>query len=138
MKLIQAPEGEETNLDVAPMIDILFTLIIFFLATTTFQAQEREDEIQLPRHGGSSISSKDRDFIINVTSQGEYVVRTETVDLDHLRVLLKNAFQEKSDQKVLIRGDGDALHRHTTAALAASTDAGFATAKIAWDTTLRD
>ena len=86
----------------------------------------------------SSISSKDRDFIINVTSQGEYVVRAETVDLDHLRVLLKNAFQEKSDQKVLIRGDGDALHRHTTAALAASTDAGFATAKIAWDTTLRD
>ena len=58
MKMIEAPEVEESGLDVAPMIDILFTLIIFFLATTTFQAQEREEQIQLPRHGGSSLAAR--------------------------------------------------------------------------------
>ena len=137
MKMIEAPETEESGLDVAPMIDILFTLIIFFLATTTFQAQEREEQIQLPRHGGSSISSKDRPFVINVTSDGTYIVRTETVDLDHLRVLLKETFKDTPDRKVLIRGDADALHSQSTAALAACSAAGFAAAKIAWDTSLR-
>ena len=137
MKMIEAPETDETGLDVAPMIDILFTLIIFFLATTTFQAQEREEQIQLPRHGGSSISSKDRPFVINVTRGGTYMVRPETVDLDHLRVLLKETFQETPDRNVLIRGDADALHSQATAALAACSAAGFATAKIAWDTNLR-
>ena len=137
MKMIEAPETEESGLDVAPMIDILFTLIIFFLATTTFQAQEREEQIQLPRHGGSSISSKNRPFVINVTRDGTYIVRTETVDLDHLRVLLKETFEDAPDRKVLIRGDADALHSQSTAALAACSAAGFATAKIAWDTSLR-
>ena len=137
MKMIEAPETEESGLDVAPMIDILFTLIIFFLATTTFQAQEREEQIQLPRHGGSSISSKDRPFVINVTRDGTYIVRTETVDLDYLRVLLKETFQETPDRNVLIRGDADALHSQSTAALAACSAAGFATAKVAWDTNLR-
>ena len=137
MKMIEAPETEEPGLDVAPMIDILFTLIIFFLATTTFQAQEREEQIKLPRHGGSSISSKDRPFVINVTRDGTYIIRTETVDLDHLRVLLKETFQETPDRKVLIRGDADALHSQSTAALAACSAAGFSTAKVAWDTNLR-
>jgi biopolymer transport protein ExbD len=138
MKMIEVPEVEGPRLDVAPMIDILFVLIIFFLATTTFQAQEREKQIKLPRHGGSSISSKDQPLVINVTKDGTYIVQTETVDLDYLSVLLKEAFHENAERLVLIRGDADALHSQSTAALAACSDAGFATAKIAWDTSLRD
>ena len=38
MKVIQAQDEQETGIDVAPLIDILFTLIIFFLVTTTFEA----------------------------------------------------------------------------------------------------
>ncbi len=138
MKIIESPETDEPSLDVAPMIDILFVLIIFFLATTTFQAQEREEQIQLPRHGGSSISSKDRPFIINVTEDGTYIVRTETVDRDHLHVLLKKAFQENAECKILIRSDAKAYFDQATAALAAASQAGFPSAKIAMDTNPRD
>tara|TARA_Y100001934_G_scaffold278678_1_gene380479 strand:+ start:641 stop:1057 length:417 start_codon:yes stop_codon:yes gene_type:complete len=134
MKMIEAPAVEESGLDVAPMIDILFTLIIFFLATTTFQAQEREEQIKLPRHGGSSISSKDRPYVINVTKDGTYIVRTETLTLPELRDSLEMEFKENPERKVLIRGDGDALHSQSTAALAAASNAGFSEAKIAWDT----
>ena len=130
--MIEAPETEESGLDVAPMIDILFTLIIFFLATTTFQAQEREEQIQLPRHGGSSISSKDRPFVINVTPGGTYIVRTEMVELDHLRVLLKETFQETPDRKVLIRGD--ASLPEVTDAVVAIEAAGFPADQIGLDT----
>ncbi len=42
MKVIQAQDDEATGIDVAPLIDILFTLIIFFLVTTTFQEKERK------------------------------------------------------------------------------------------------
>jgi biopolymer transport protein ExbD len=138
MKMIEAPEVEGPRLDVAPMIDILFVLIIFFLATTTFQAQEREEQIQLPRHGGSSISSKDRPLVINVTKDGTYIVQTKTVDLDYLSVLLKEAFQENAERRVLIRGDAKAFFDQATAALAAASQAGFPSAKIAMDTNPRD
>ena len=134
MKIIEAQEDQETGIDVAPLIDILFTLIIFFLVTSTFEEQEKEEEIQLPRHGGSSLASKDRPYFINVLSDGTYSVGGEIVDLDHLQVKLNLKFEKKPNQKVVLRGDAKAFHGQTTSALAAAREAGFSSANIAWDT----
>ena len=54
---IRGSEESPSDVNVMPLIDILFTLIIFFLATATFQEQEREKRIQLPRLSGPSLSS---------------------------------------------------------------------------------
>jgi len=101
---------------------------------TARQAQEREEVIQLPRHGGSALSSKERPLFINVIKNGSYSVRGKTVSLAELRGLLRETFAANPDQRVVIRGDAEALHGQTTAALAACTEAGFAKANIAWDT----
>ena len=134
MKIIEVQEDQEIGIDVAPLIDILFTLIIFFLVTSTFEEQEKEEKIQLPRHGGSSLASKDRPYFINVLSDGTYSVGGEIVDLDHLQVKLNLKFEKKPDQKVVLRGDAKAFHGQTTSALAAAREAGFSSANIAWDT----
>ena len=134
MKIIEVQEDQETGIDVAPLIDILFTLIIFFLVTSTFEEQEKEEKIQLPRHGGSSLASKDRPYFINVISDGTYSVGGEIVDLDHLQVKLNLKFEKKPNQKVVLRGDAKAFHGQTTSALAAAREAGFSSANIAWDT----
>ena len=94
--------------------------------------EDNEEQIQLPRHGGSSLSSKDRPFVINVTPGGTYIVRTEMVELDHLRVLLKETFQETPDRKVLIRGD--ASLPEVTDAVVAIEAAGFPADQIGLDT----
>ena len=134
MKLIVPQEESESRIDVAPLIDILFTLIIFFLVTSTFEKEEKEEKVQLPRHGGSSLASKERPYYINVLQDGSYRVQGETVDLDHLRVKLMDRFKEKTEQRVVIRGAAKAVHGQTSAALAAASQAGFPTANIAWDT----
>ena len=134
MKLIEVHEESESRIDVAPLIDVLFTLIIFFLVTSTFEEEEKEEKVQLPRHGGSSLVNKERPFYINVLRDGTYRVQGETVDLDHLRVKLINRHKGKPDQRVVIRGDAKAFHGQTTAALAAASQAGFPSANIAWDT----
>ncbi len=134
MKLIAPQEDVESRIDVAPLIDILFTLIIFFLVTSTFEKEEKEEKVQLPRHGGSSLVNKERPFYINVLRDGTYRVQGETVDLDTLQVRLNNRHKEKPEQRVVIRGDAKAFHGQTTAALAAASQAGFPSANIAWDT----
>ena len=53
MKIIEVHDDQEGGIDIAPLVDILFTLIIFFLFTTTFEEQEKDKKIQLPPHGGS-------------------------------------------------------------------------------------
>ena len=133
MRTIKVQDDQEMGIDMAPLIDILFTLIIFFLVTTTFQDQEKDKNIQLPRHGGSSLVSRDRPYYINVLKDGSYTVDGETVDLDHLQMKLMSKFKEEPDQRIVIRGDAKAYHEHTTSALAAASQAGFSSASIAWD-----
>ena len=133
MRIRGSDEGP-SDINVMPLIDILFTLIIFFLATATFQEQERDKDIQLPKLAGQSLSGAPRPLIINVTKQGSYIVHTKKIDLARLKVILKNNLEKKPDQKVIIRGDANALHGKSTAALAACAEAGYASASIAWDT----
>ena len=134
MKIIEVHDDQEAGIDIAPLIDILFTLIIFFLVTTTFDEKEKEEKVQLPRHGGSSLASKDRPYFINVLQDGTYSVGGEIVDLDLLEVKLDRRFKDKPDQRVVLRGDAKAYHGQTTSALAAAKEAGFSSANIAWDT----
>jgi biopolymer transport protein ExbD len=133
MEIIEVQDEEGAGIDIAPLIDILFTLIIFFLVTTEFQKLEKDKEIQLPQHGGASLASKDRRFFINVLKDGRYSVGGETVDLDYLRTKLISRFKEKPNQKVVLRGDAKAYHEYTTKALEAVSQAGFPSAAIAWD-----
>jgi biopolymer transport protein ExbD len=134
MKLIAPQEESESRIDVAPLIDILFTLIIFFLVTSVFEKEEKEEKVQLRRLGGSSLVNNKRPFYINVMQNGTYRVQGDEVDLDHLRVMLMDRFKEKPEQPIVLRGDARALHGQTTAALAAASQAGFPSANIAWDT----
>ena len=131
---IRSSDKNTFDINVMPLIDILFTLIIFFLATATFQEQERDKNVQLPQLAGTSLSSAPRPLIINVTKEGAYIVHTQKMDLARLKVILKNNLEKKPDQKVIIRGDANALHGKSTAALAACAEAGYASASIAWDT----
>ena len=89
MKVIQAQDEQETGIDVAPLIDILFTLIIFFLVTTTFEEKEKEEEVRLPKQGGSSLVNKDRPIYINVLQDGSYSVGGDVVNLNDLEFKLK-------------------------------------------------
>ncbi|MDG2212292.1 MAG: biopolymer transporter ExbD [Verrucomicrobiota bacterium] len=134
MKVIQAQDEEATGIDVAPLIDILFTLIIFFLVTTTFQDKEKEEEVRLPRQGGSSLVNKDRPFYINVLQDGTYSVGGDIVQLDDLELKLKLRFEEKPDQKLVLRGDSKAFHGQTASALDVARRVGFTKASIAYDT----
>ena len=134
MKVIRAQEEEATGIDVAPLIDILFTLIIFFLVTTTFQEKEKEEEVRLPRQGGSSLVNKDRPFYINVLQDGTYSVGGEIVKLDDLELKLKLRYKEKPDQKLVLRGDSKAFHGQTASALDVARRVGFSKASIAYDT----
>jgi biopolymer transport protein ExbD len=134
VKVIQAQDEEAMGIDVAPLIDILFTLIIFFLVTTTFQDKEKEEEVRLPRQGGSSLVNKDRPFYINVLQDGTYSVGGDIVQLDDLELKLKLRFEEKPDQKLVLRGDSKAFHGQTASALDVARRVGFTKASIAYDT----
>ena len=130
---IRTDSTSGATVEMTPLIDIMFTLIIFFLATATFQEEERDIGINVPSNtSGTTLSSEPRVIVINVKKDGSYWIRGRERKLEVIRIILKEEVQENPNQKVIIRADGDALHKHVAAAVAAAKGAGVIEAHIGY------
>jgi len=113
-------------IEITPMIDMVFLLLVFFLVATTFQDEEREIDIALPvASSGAPISEALRDIIINVKSDGAIVVAGRSRTPDELRELISVAAKRNPAQKVTVRGDREAAYAHIVGVLDICKTAGI-------------
>jgi biopolymer transport protein ExbD len=93
-------------IDLTPVIDMVFLLLIFFLVATTFQQTEREMKIALPMASAAApISASLREFIINVDAEGGIFVAGRRIEPEALRSMINDAVKANPQQKVTVRGD---------------------------------
>ena len=125
--LLKATTDDTTpSIELTPIIDIVFLLLIFFLVATTFQQSEREMQISLPvAESGGPISVNLREIIINVQADGGIIVSGRMVSPDDLRAIVTQAVEANPDQKVTIRADRDATYNQVVAALDACKSSGI-------------
>ena len=117
--LIQADEANAgVSIEMTPMIDMVFLLLIFFLVATTFHQEEREMQIALPFASASApISSMLRELIINVDADGGIIVGGQTVEPDRLRAIVEETVGTNPEQKVTVRGDRSTAYANIVAVL---------------------
>ena len=107
MPLQVSDPAEEPGLNLTPMIDIVFLLIIFFMVGTHFTKPEQRTDVQLPTTTDAQpLTSLPDEIVINVVSRDRVVVRDETLALAQLEQNLTAAKQNYSDQAVVLRGSG--------------------------------
>ena len=125
-------EKEDLQLNMAPMIDMIFLLIIFFLTATTFTEREREQDVLLPsnRNPGSLSRNMDNNIIINVMQDGAIFVLGEQISAEQLVGMLRQRKTElekkKVKLKVQISPDKRVIYGGVAAALEAAERAGIA------------
>ncbi len=94
------------SIEMTPIIDMVFLLLIFFLVATTFHQTEREMQIALPAsQSAGPISATLREIIINVDAEGQIFVSGRKMDAEDLRVVVRDAVAANPQQKVTVRGD---------------------------------
>ena len=94
------------SIDLTPVIDMVFLLLIFFLVATTFHQTEREMRIALPTASAAEpISTLLREFVINVDSEGQIFMSGRLITAEELAARVKEAVSVNPDQKVTVRGD---------------------------------
>lgn len=104
---------EEPKLDLTPMIDIVFLLIIFFMVGTQFTEMERQYDIQLPTvTDAKPLTNLPDDIIVNVGQNGEVTVHGKKQTLSELEATLKKAVQNFPGQSVVIRGDSQGPYQN--------------------------
>jgi biopolymer transport protein ExbD len=117
--LLNAKSKDTTPaIELTPIIDIVFLLLIFFLVATTFQQSEREMQIALPvAESGGPISVSLRELIINVQADGGIIVSGRTVSIEDLRLIVAEAVEANPEQKVTIRADQSSTYNQVVGVL---------------------
>lgn len=104
------PEPEPLNM--TPMIDVVFNLLVFFLLSASFYAEERELELSVPAVSSTSaIVSGPQDIVINVSKDCRVTVNGHLHDAASLERFLKAAVKNYPGQGVAIRGDKEARYQ---------------------------
>jgi biopolymer transport protein ExbD len=105
-------QPEAASMQLAPMIDIVFLLLIFFIVTWQFSKSETELNVAVPTaEEGSDLNRPKGEIIINILADGTLRVEGSTVDLPQLQDKLAAIAKRHENQPVRIRGDGKVAYQ---------------------------
>ncbi|MCF7853815.1 MAG: biopolymer transporter ExbD [Candidatus Pacebacteria bacterium] len=105
--------GSQQGFQMAPMIDIMFLLLIFFMAAAIYAQWETRMDVTVPTaKSGERLTRQPGEIIINLDEQGDIYINEVKMDLDRLRSLLARVSEQYRDQPVIIRADRKTPHEH--------------------------
>ncbi len=135
MNLRSRATPQHPGIQLAPLVDVLLLLLIFFLMTWNAARNENELDVKVPKASAAKEKSAPiGDVIVNVKADGNVVVNRRTLSEPDLTELLKGLVQLNADQAVVIRGDEAGAYKNIVNVLNICSEAGvtnvaFATAK---------
>ena len=98
---------------IAPMVDIVFLLLIFFLVTWNFSRNETELEVKVPKaREGKETRRAVGEVILNIKSDGTVVMNRRSMDSTALLETLTKIVSLYPDQAVILRADENTDYRH--------------------------
>ena len=101
-------DRDAAGIDLTPMVDVVFLLLIFFLAATTFANEEVALDLRLPQAKSGQSGKHDKPLVVNVLADGRLHVDGREVTFEALRQKLIAAGERNAEQAVLVRGDEQA------------------------------
>jgi biopolymer transport protein ExbD len=136
MKFRSSTDDDELEINLTPLIDIVFLLLIFFMVSTTF-TKESQLKIQLPEaKADPAAAQKNPQLVIEISSLGVYAVKGPAdaearqvlnTSSDALQRVIKSAAQgqEKDKMIVIIRADKQTPHEAVIRALSVAGQIGL-------------
>jgi len=108
---IRSSGRQKVTLDLTPLIDVVFLLLIFFMVSTTFDKQTQL-KVDLPEASEQAAEDQEKDQIaITIDAQGQFYINDEeliTHDLDTLMRAMTKISGDRTDLPVLVSSDKQA------------------------------
>lgn len=120
-------DDEFLFINLTPMIDIIMTLLVFFMtATKLADWEENALDVDVPSVSSArSLSMAVNDIVIAIDQTGVIRVKKNELSLTQLRTMLTEAHQNYADQKVVIQADGKTTHQNVADVMSACHAAGI-------------
>jgi biopolymer transport protein ExbD len=106
-------DDDNVEVQMTPMIDCVFLLLIFFLVATVMKKIDKELPVELPESAAAIDVQKSSDtMVIGISKAGEYFVNGDAVGLEMLHVRLREVGRDDPEQSIRIDGDRAAVMQH--------------------------
>ena len=128
----QRQQADEVHVNLTPLIDVVFLLLIFFMVSTTF-TRETQLVVDLPQAENSAQVQQDRPIEVVITAQGEYRVNGEGLvnsQARTLRMALSKVAADDFTQPLTISADASTPHQAVVTAMDVAGGLGFSKLSI--------
>jgi len=118
---------EEVGINLTPLIDVVFLLLIFFMVSTTF-TRETQLSIDLPEAEGKQVESRDEQIEILIDEAGTYRVNGQGLVDSRVRTLQAAIYKLSAGDTTMpmvITADAQAAHEDVVRAMDAAGQMGF-------------
>jgi len=112
MKLEPKEAGEDIEMDMSPMIDMVFLLLIFFIVAS--QIVDTKPQVAIPQAAAAAIPDDDAQnrMMISVTKDDEFFVRMQPMDdLDQLTLMIQQEAAANPELRILLRADKEVTYK---------------------------
>jgi biopolymer transport protein ExbD len=133
VKFTTRAASDEPEINLTPLIDVIFTLIIFFVVTTTFKERSAL-KLQLPSSESSSVIEQATPLTIMVDAQGRFFIDDVEVlkpDVVTIKEAVINVAAQDRSMPVILRADARTPHQAVITAMDALGQLGFVKISIA-------
>lgn len=133
MRIARQLADEEEAINLMPLIDMVFLLLIFFLVATTIASEERELDMQLPTTAMvQPLSAPPQQVIINVMQDGTKRIAGKNYPDPDLRNMLQRMAENEPNREVLIRADQESMHKYFAGVASMCREVGINEVKIGY------
>ncbi len=102
-------DAQDEGIQIAPLIDMVFILLVYYVCTTAMGALERQMDLNLPTSDNSMVPRQRAPYFINITKQGQVLISNRVMTDEELRAWLKDLHDAygAAPPPVVIRADRD-------------------------------
>jgi len=129
MSFLRKP-SEEPRIDLTPMVDVVFLLLIFFMISTTF-VESPGISIKLPEASSQAVEREPREIKISLSREGDIYHQDRKISLNQYKALLAEHQAEADNTTILLLADQEARHGKVVTLMDFARDAGFVKLAIA-------
>jgi len=123
---------KKSNIDIIPMIDVIFFILIFFMLFTTFRTTPTGIDLQLPR--AVTVSEQKREnFVIDIDNNGNLYYKGEQISYDRLTSIAKDIYAENNQVVAIINADRNVKYEYIISAMDSLRQAGIYQMALAAD-----
>lgn len=120
------------SLNMTPLIDVVFLLLIFFLVASRFAQEDRELPVQLPSATSAMpMTMEPQELVVNIDENGSYFVDGSVLDAGGLEQLMRQSMVDNPiNQSVIIRGDRRVSLQHAVTVMDLCNKLGISNYKL--------